>query len=614
MIFFRSSKAASWFSEGLSALAPARTHLLPALLALLLALLPQSGRAQEQIWIQIEARSTFPEASERARAYAQVFPETRGFVLPSGWHAIVLGPYGVLEGERALVALRRENMIPADSYITDGREFRTAFWPPGGALPEAVATTEILPEALPEPESGAATAAAPPEPEPAPAPEPEETLAEARASEAALSPEEKRLLQTALQWFGHYAGGIDGAFGPGTRNAMTLWQESLGLAPTGVLTARQRATLVANYQHEFAEYGFAAIEERESGIDVTLPLALVEFDRYEPPFVHYREKDGSGLSIMLISQPGDAASFSGLYDILQSLEAIPASGERRLAEREFSITGQSASHDSRARAFFQNGVIKGWIVLSAPEHAQRNRRAVEVLEQSFRPVGSTALDPGLVPLSDAVRRGLVAGLEVKRPKSGRSGFYIGDQGLVLTTTAAVESCARITLDRQVEAGIAFADAALGIAVLRPEKALAPPVVAGFATDLPPVGAEISVAGYSYAERLPSAVQTFGTFEEAAGLEGEPGLARLSLSALPGDAGGPVMNAAGGVIGMLLPEGADAGRVLPPGVAFAATAATLTHALGAAGIGTGGAETTGALPPETLTRAAAGMTVLVSCWE
>ena len=51
-----------------------------------------------------------------------------------------------------------------------------------------------------------------------PAGTPDETRAEARDSEALLLPEDRKDLQTALQWFGFYASGIDGAFGPGTRN------------------------------------------------------------------------------------------------------------------------------------------------------------------------------------------------------------------------------------------------------------------------------------------------------------------------------------------------------------------------------------------------------------
>jgi hypothetical protein len=571
--------------------------------------------AQDRIWVQIEAQPTLEVAMDRARAYAGVFPETQGYRLRSGWYGIVLGPYSTGIGTAQLEALRRENLIPSDSYVTDGAEFREKFWPAGAdllpELTEPTAEATLLPEVT-EPATAAPEPAA--APDPAPEPEPEETRQEARQSEALLTEDERKLLQVALQWYGFYQGGIDGAFGPGTRNSMAAWQESLGLDPTGILTTRQRATLVTNYEAEIAEYGFATVSETEAGIEVMLPLSLVEFDRYEPPFVHFKEKNGSGLSIMLISQPGDQGSFYGLYDILQSLEAMPTTGERDRSEQEFRIHGTSATQDSHAWARFEKGFIKGWIVLSTPATTDRDARILQVLEQSFRGVGDTALDPGLVPLDDAARRGLLAGLEVRTPRFSRSGFYISVDGMVLTTVEAVSSCGRITIDRETDATVTLADAVTGIAVLTPQRKLAPPAMAEFQIAPDRIGAEVAVAGYSYEDRLPAPVLTWGVLEDTQGLNGEAGIKRLALTALPGDAGGPVVDATGAVLGMLLPAPEPGDRQLPPGVAFAAAASGIAETLAAANIPMIQSDKQGALAPETLTHAATDMTVLVSCWD
>ncbi len=595
-------------------LAPRRLAALAALLplaALLWMLALAAARAQDadQVWVQIEAHPSLEVATERARAYAGLFPETQGYRLAGGWYAIALGPYAVTEGAARLTSLRREGLIPPDSYTVDGSDYRERFWPAG-----ADATPEALPEAAPEGRARS-RGRSPVEPEaPAVVEEPEETLREARASEAALSEDDRKLLQVALQWFGHYQGAIDGDYGPGTRNAMSAWQESLGLEPTGVLTTRQRATLVANYEAEIAEYGFAEVNEQESGIKVTLPLSLVEFDHYEPPFVHFREKGGSGLKIVLISQPGDEAGLAGLYDILQTLDAIPPTGEREKGTTEFRIRGTDAAHDSHAWARLDKGFIKGWMLLSTPDRAGRDARILQVLEQSFEAVGATALDPGLVPLDDAARRGLVAGLEVRKPRLSRSGFFVTPEGAVLTTVEAVEGCGSVTLDRNVAATVTLADAASGLALVVPDRRLAPPAVAEFQSAPDRIGAEIAVSGYSYEDRLPSPVLTFGTLEESVGLQGEAGVKRLALAALAGDAGGPVIDASGAVLGMLLPAPQDAARQLPAGVAFAADATRIAEVLGGAGVTLAKGERTGALAPEDLTREAVGMTILVSCWD
>ncbi len=154
---------------------------------------------------------------------------------------------------------------------------------------------------------------------------------------------------------------------------MAAWQEAMALEPTGILTSRQRATLVANYQAEVAEYGFAEVVEAEAGIQVTLPLALVEFDHYEPPFVHYRAKGNSGLTLVLISKPGDLPGLHGLYDVLQTLEDMPPIGERDKTDSDFRIQGTSASRDSHAFAQLTGDAIKGWMVISTPELADRKR-------------------------------------------------------------------------------------------------------------------------------------------------------------------------------------------------------------------------------------------------
>ncbi|MCB6178717.1 serine protease [Rhodobacter sp. Har01] len=562
------------------------------------------ARAQDKVWIQIEALPNQAKATERAEAYAGAFPETEGYKLRSGWFGIVLGPYGVAEGAAQLNGLKRENLIPADSYITDGAEFRERFWPVAGAAPSPAPEPAAQPEAV----APAVPAA------PAVVEEPEETVREARASEAALTEDDRKLLQTALQWFGFYAGGIDGAIGPGSRKSMAAWQESLGLEPTGVLTTRQRATLVANYQAEVAEFGFAPVTEAEAGIEVTLPLALVEFDHYEPPFVHFREKSGSGLSIVLISQPGDLGAFYGLYDILQTLDAMPLTGERSRTEKEFRLRGTSATRDSHAAARFERGFIKGWMLLSTPASADRDARILTVLEQSFRGVGDIALDPGLVPLDQAARRGLLAGLDVRKPKFSRSGFYIGPEGAVLTTVSAVEGCGRITIERDQEAVVTLTDATSGLAVLTPSRPLSPRAVAAFQLAPDRVGTEVAVAGYSYEDRLPAPVLTYGTLEDVTGLDGEPGVKRLALSALPGDAGGPVLDPTGAVLGMLLPAPEGGDRVLPEGVSFAAASARIAGVLSAGGIALTQASGGGALPPEDLSKRATDMTVLVSCWD
>lgn len=580
--------------------------------------------AQQQAWVQVEAQPTLAEAEARAGAYAAAFPDVVGYRLGSRWYGIALGPYSAAEAAQRLSDLRRENLIPRDSYVSDGSNFRDQFWPVGAAQSAPLATplapdapVEVTPLApdvqaqiVPAPQPDAAPQAAP-DPTPALV---EESPAEARRSEAALSADERRDLQRALAWDGFYTAAIDGAFGPGTRKSMADYQAAMGLEPTGVLTTRQRDTLIANWQADLAEYGFETVTETESGIEISLPLGLVQFDHYEPPFVHYAPKVAGGMKIILISQPGDRAALYGLYDILQTLTIIPVEGARSRTERSFEINGTSSTTRSHAFAETRAGLVKGFILVWTPEQADQAARVLGQMQASFRPVGNRALDPGMVPMADAARRGLLAGLELRRPISVGSGFYIDPTGRVLTTAQTVAQCGRITLDGVTEAKVTHTDPATGTALLTPNAALAPPAVAGFQTTTDRIGSEVAVAGYSYGDSLPAPVITFGVLEDAQGLNGETGIKRLGITTLSGDAGGPVLDSTGAVLGMLLPRAVNPARMLPDGVEFAASGAALRQMLTAQGIAPTEARTNGALAPEDLTRKATGMTVLVSCWE
>ena len=576
--------------------------------------------AQAQVWVQIEAQPTLFEGEERARAYAAAFPDVAGFQMSSGWYAITLGPYAPDSAALRLNELRAERLIPSDSYINDGSNYRQAFWPVGtlGAPPPPLVEVEPLPDLLPEAVTPDLVAEPLSEPVteilPEPAPAPEETASEARRSEQTLSRDDRMALQTALKWFGFYTSAIDGAFGPGTRNSMAAWQEANADDPTGILTTRQRTTLRAGYAEAQAELGLQTVTEAEAGIAITLPMALVRFDHYEPPFVHFASKGGSGVSVILLSQPGDQGTLYGLYDMLQTLEVVPLDGTRERREQSFTIEGRSADLASYTYAELSRGLVKGYMLVWNPQDDDRMARVLTAMQTSFEPVGNRALDPGLVPMPDEARQGLLAGLEVRRPKLSRSGFFVDAAGAVLTTTEAVNNCSRVTIDRDLDADVVFADAALGIALVKPRAALSPRAFAAFKSAGLRPGSEIAVAGYSYEDALPAPTLTFGALEDTQGLDGDPGLHRLSLMALPGDAGGPVFNGAGAVLGMLLPKARDGARQLPAEVSFAVTADAITSRLAQDGTAPRGATPQGALAPEDLTQLAESMTVLVSCWN
>jgi S1-C subfamily serine protease len=158
-----------------------------------------------------------------------------------------------------------------------------------------------------------------------------------------------------------------------------------------------------------------------------------------------------------------------------------------------------------------------------------------------------------------------------------------------------------------------ADTTRGIALLSPKSALAPLSVAEFTVASPRLQSEVSVAGFSYEGVLSAATLTFGTLADLKGLQGEAEVSRLALAAQPGDAGGPVFDASGNVMGMLMSP-REGERQLPQDVSYALESASIAEVARSAGLSLTAAERTGTIAPRDLAIAAQGMTVLVSCWE
>ena len=578
-------------------------------LGMVLALGLVAGAVQAQTsWVQIEAKPNRQEALASAETWARSFANVAGFALNSGWYAVALGPYGPETAAEQLLLLRREGIIPGDSYVATADTYGTQVWPAAGAT-----VTPAPPGAADTPVPAGTPATAAPEATPSIAAAlPDETPAEARASESRLSREARMALQQALKWQGHYLAAIDGAFGAGTRRSMADWQARIGVEPTGILTSAQRADLLARTEAERAPLGLRRVRDEEAGIELVMPAGLVAFDRYEPPFAVYGDKDGSGVQVLLISRQGDQTGLFGLYDLMQSFEVVPLDGARERSASGFVLTGQNARIRSHTEVGLRGGLIKGFTLVWPAGDDARMARVLAEMQASFTPFGTRAMDAALGEPVAVSPADLLSGLDVRRPTLTRSGFYLTDQGAVLTTADAAAGCGKVTVDG-VAFSLAFDSAGLGISVLTPQVPLAPVAVAEFQTGLLRPMSEIAVAGYPYADALSAPVMTWGQLSAHAGLNGEPDIARLRLAALPGDAGGPVLDATGSVVGLLL--AAEPGsRQLPQDLALARQAAALTPVLAQNGFAPRAASRSTALAAEDLARLARGLAVQVSCWN
>ncbi|MEP1328349.1 trypsin-like peptidase domain-containing protein [Pseudophaeobacter sp.] len=581
--------------------------------------------AQETVWIQIAARPSLATAQQEAQDFAARLPDVAGFALGGGWYGVLIGPYTREDADRVLQVYQGENQIPRDSFIALPANLRSQFYPLGTDAAQATqsATQSATQPATqsPAPAQPAATSAAEPvivaqeAAEPAVTlPEttlPDESPAEARRSERLLSRAERQDLQIALKAAGFYNAAIDGAFGRGTRGSMSDWQLSKGYEATGVLTTAQRKVLLDDYNAPLISVGMRRISDAKAGISLEIPAKEVAFDKYEPPFAHYESTGDLGVQLLLISQRGDKSTLYGLYDIMQTLEIVPLEGPRERKGNSFTLEGRNGNITSFTQASLKNGEIKGFTLIWPAGDEARRARVLAAMQASFERQDGVLDDAAGADIQQDID--LVSGLEIRKPRMSRSGFFVSADGVVITTSDVVQGCTRITLDHGYAAEIAANDVENGMAILRPTQDLAPMAVAELSAQSPRLQSEIAVSGFSYEGVLGAPSLTWGKLADVKNLDGNTGIARLELAAQPGDAGGPVVDSTGAVLGMLLPQEIK-GKQLPAGVSFAVNAAALRSALEAAGVTpqnqTGGS----ALPNQALVHRATGMTVLVSCWE
>jgi len=275
------------------------------------------------------------------------------------------------------------------------------------------------------------------------------------------------------------------------------------------------------------------------------------------------------------------------------------------------LVGENGRMISHSEVTLQNGEIKGFTLIWPAGDEERRRRLLAEMRASFTRM------PGVLSASAGAASqqsiDMISGLQIRKPKVTASGFFVNDSGTVATGSLAVQSCSRITLDGDTDAQVIADDSARGVAFLKPDAALSPLAVADFASVPARLQSEVALAGYSFGGVLSAPSMSFGTLADVRGLQGEENISRLALRARPGDAGGPVLDRTGAVIGMLTaaPEG---GPVLPEDVSFALDAATVITAAQEAGVTVPTANATSSLTAYQLSEKASGMTVLVSCWE
>jgi peptidoglycan hydrolase-like protein with peptidoglycan-binding domain len=547
------------------------------------------------VWIQIEAQPNRAAAMARIKTYKQEISNVVGFEIEGGWFGIALGPYKSDAADTLLAKLKKSELIPRDSFVARGVTYGRQFYAPRSSIPK-LATAQSLTETKTDLETELSGT---------------DNLELTKISENALTFDEKRYLQRALAWASHYQGKIDGLYGPETRRAMKDWQIENKYPKTGIMTPSQRGIILNNFTPVMTRLNLAPVTNLRAGITLLVPRGIMGSAQYDAPFVRFEATDSSNTQIILISQVGDAKRLRALFEVIQTLNIVPKGGALKLDEAGFSIETSNNELFTTGFAKLIDGEIKGAILVwPTKDEAQRLR----LKEQIF---GSFDSFKGVLPEAEFFETGLLpkdilSGLQIRQPIFARSGIFLNAQGMVLTASQDLEICGSIEVGFGTQVKIKASNSY--VTVLSPMENISPPAISSF--QLGPLKAprRITAGGYSYGGSLGSPTLTRGLLQDLKDLANDRNISRLEINTLPGDAGGPIYNSGGAVIGILLPKREDPNRQLPDDVHFAANLDLIISLLDEENIQLSSTETKVHSDLVNLSKTAKNSIALVKCWD
>ncbi len=201
-----------------------------------------------------------------------------------------------------------------------------------------------------------------------------------------------------------------------------------------------------------------------------------------------------------------------------------------------------------------------------------------------------------------------------QPDSTGSGFRVARSAIV-TNHHVINGCSRLSVNG-VDAQMRGNDARSDLALLNS-------TVPGPSTNLRArrvaVGEPVAVAGYPLRGLLSGFNMTTGTLSSLSGLGGDTRLVQITAPVQPGNSGGPVLDSAGNLMGVVVSklDAIKAAKItgdIPQNVNFAINANVLRSFLDANSVEYETANSDKAMANTAIAEKAKGFTVLVECWK
>jgi uncharacterized protein len=257
---------------------------------------------------------------------------------------------------------------------------------------------------------------------------------------------------------------------------------------------------------------------------------------------------------------------------------------------------------------------------SAEKRLSREQIAIaQTAARTWKPGMSGNLAPLMQPFverSTPPSRRVSREVERATPASTGSGFAVSPNQLI-TNAHVVDGCARVSLGGRGTATVLAMDKRNDLALLQADRL---PVVASFREERLRQGDPIAVVGFPLAGLLASGAQvTSGNVSALAGLQNNSSFIQISAPVQPGNSGGPLLDTAGRVTGVVVSK-LNAAKIaeltgdIPQNVNFAVSPLVLRGFLDANNVQYQPVSTNKMLSIADVTDMARKFTYLIQCWR
>ncbi|MBE0454057.1 MAG: trypsin-like peptidase domain-containing protein [Roseovarius sp.] len=395
-----------------------------------------------------------------------------------------------------------------------------------------------------------------------------------------LTHDDKRFLQAALAFEGHYQGLLDGAWGPISQSALERYSRAEFRAET---EDWHLAMLAFSLFERMLEDGWAIEYFDALGLSLLVPQDSLVND---PPSDHFVKLRHSTSSLAISVGIHTKSTAQALHDYTEKFNT-GSENTYTVRKTNFAVTSAKA-RDGSLLYTRSNFIDNAWstVMLSAQP---RDANLLGAVASSIQ-VGQARnimftknglLEQAVTALAGLIDEGQQTTDAVSTPTpdhdrddgagSAGSGFWVSEEGFLLTNAHVVRGCRNILVNGEKATLFEKSDD-FDLALLQTH-GTPPSIVARFAISSARLNSDVTAIGYPYAGLLGGVNVTRGSVSSLRGVNNDATTMQITAPIQSGNSGGPLLGPDGSVVGVVVAK-LDAVKVastlgdLPQNVNFA----------------------------------------------